>query len=176
MSPTGNTPGGTDGGGQAGGAAGANPPSQPTRPTPPDYVMAEVALLLSQVTTPETNVTFNTPLRADANTIKDTINPWTWENVYARENQVVTASDVGRVGYQVDIDSYYKLENATGPVWSQQPNPDATSSGFELSTGASDAVSFHDFYRLQIAFEDVWAELIDASIGTTAQDFYAKWD
>jgi hypothetical protein len=176
MSPTGNTPGGTDGGGQAGGAAGANPPSQPTRPTPPDYVMAEVALLLSQVTTPETNVTFNTPLRADANTIKDTINPWTWENVYARENQVVTASDVGRVGYQVDIDSYYKLENATGPVWSQQPNPDATSSGFELSTGASDAVSFHDFYRLQIAFEDVWAELIDKSIGTTAQAFYAKWD
>ena len=46
----------------------------------------------------------------------------------------------------------------------------------ELATGASDAVAYHDFYRLQIAFEDVWAELIDKSIGTTAQEFYAKWD
>jgi hypothetical protein len=177
---TGNN-GAPSGGGQAGGATGANPPNQPSRPTPPDYVMAEVNLLLSQVTTPETNVTFNTQSRADATTIKDTINPaqaqlWTWENDYARENQQVTSSDVGSIGYQVDIDSYFKLDNATGPVWSPQPNPDATSSGLELSTGASDAVAYHDFYRLQIAFEDVWAELIDRSIGTTAQEFYAKWD
>src|SRR5262249_51912178 len=32
------------------------------------------------------------------------------------------------------------------------------------------------FYRLQIAFEDVWAELIDESVGITAQAFYARWD
>jgi hypothetical protein len=170
-------------GGQAAGATGANPTSQPTHPTPPDYVIAEINLLLSQMTTPETNVTFNTPSRADANTIKGTINPaqsprldWTWENDYAREHQQVTSSDVGSIGYQVDIDSYFRLDNATGPVWSLQPNPDATSSPLELSTGASDAVAYHDFYRLQIAFEDVWAELIDKSIGTTAQEFYAKWD
>jgi hypothetical protein len=34
-----------------------------------------------------------------------------------------------------------------------------TSSPFELSTGAADADSYHDFFRLQIAFDDVWAEL-----------------
>jgi hypothetical protein len=176
-------------GGQAVGAPGANPTNQPTRRTPPDYVMAEVNLMLSQMTTPETNVTFNTQSvsgslpqsRADANTIKSTINPapqlaWSWENDYARKTQQVTSSDVGSIGYQVDIDSYFKLDNATGPVWSLQPNPDATSSPLELSTGASDAVAYHDFYHLQIAFEDVWAELIDASIGTTAQEFYTKWD
>jgi hypothetical protein len=170
------------GGGQAVGATGANPTNQPTSPTPPDYVMDEVKLLLSQATTPETNVTFNTQSRADVNTIKDTINPaeaqqlWTWENDYAREHQQVYSGDVGSIGYQVNIDSYFKLENATGPVWSLEPNPDATSSGLELSTGASDAVAYHDFYRLQIAFEDVWAELIDTSIGAAAQEFYAKWD
>ena len=81
-----------------------------------------------------------------------------------------------RSGYQVDIDSYFKLDDATGPVWSPQPDPASTSGGLELSTGASDAVAYHDFYRLQIAFEDVWAELIDESIGTTAREFYAKWD
>ena len=179
--------GDTTGGGQAGGAAGANSANQPPRPTPPDYVMAEVNLLLSQVTTPETNVTFNAQSsnvqssRATADTINGTINPakgplWTWDNYYARENQQVTSADVGGIGYQVDIDSYFSLDNATGPVWSLQPNPDATSGAFELSTGASDAVAYHDFYRLQIAFDDVWAELIDKSIGTSAQEFYAKWD
>jgi hypothetical protein len=183
--------GDTTGGGQAGPDTGANPTIQPTRPTPPDYVMDEVKLLLTQVTTPETNVTFNAQSsnvqssRADAGTIKDTIHPgpaqapkivWTWENYYAREHQTLTDGDVGSIGYQVDIDSYFSLDNATGPVWSLQPNPDATSSPFELSTGASDAVAYHDFYRLQIAFEDVWAELIDTSITTAAQEFYAKWD
>jgi len=178
---SGNT-GASTGGGQAGGGTGANPTNQPARPMPPDYVMADVALLLGDVTTPETNVSFNTQSRADASTIKDTIMgkvpqlAWTWENNYAREHQQVTSSDVGSIGYQVNIDSYFKLDNATGPVWSPQPNPDATSSPLELSTGASDAVAYHDFYRLQIAFEDVWVELIDKNIGTTAQEFYAKWD
>lgn len=175
-------------GAQGVGAADANPTSHAGRPTTPDYVMTEVRLLLGDVTPPETDVSFskqpsNVPSsRADASTIKDAINPgqpllaWTWENDYAREHQLITSADVGSIGYQLDIDSYFKLENATGPVWSLQPNPDSTSSPFELSTGASDAVAYHDFYRLQIAFEDVWTELIDKSIGTSAQDFYAKWD
>src|SRR5947208_16249554 len=89
------------GSGQSGNGSGTNPNNPPTRPTPPDYVMAEVSLLLSQVTTPETNVTFNAQSRADTSTIKGTINPgqpvlaWTWENAYAREKQQVTSSDVG---------------------------------------------------------------------------------
>src|SRR5690348_5636106 len=46
---------------------------------------------------------------------------------------------------------------------------------FELSTGAADADSYHDFFRLQIAFEDVWAELLDSGIQTTGESLYATW-
>ena len=209
-------------------------PTQPTTPpTTPDFVMTEVKLLLGQLTTPETNVSFNTESRADPDTIENSIGrlpevtwtwassdarlqqpvydgdigryglqtdtqklyrlvstspalwqlvqdftlaTWTWRNQTARLAEAVEVRDVGKVGYQADIDSYYRLDNVAGPVWTQVANPNVTSGPFELSTGASDAVSFHDFYRLQIAFEDVWAELIDESIGTTAQEFYAKWD
>src|SRR5262249_40318087 len=73
-----------------------------------------------------------------------------------------------------DIDKYFKLDQVNPTAWKPAANPN--SAPFELSTGASDAVAYHDYYRLQIAFEDVWAELIDDSIGTTAQAFYAKWD
>jgi hypothetical protein len=208
-------------------------PTQPTLPTTPDFVMTEVKLLLGPLTTPETNVSFNTQSRANSNTIENsigrlpevawtwtdkdaraqqplyesdigryglqtdsqkvyrlvsispalwqpiqdfTIATWTWRNQTARLAEVVEVGDVGKVGYQADIDSYFRLDNLTGPVWTQAANPNVTSGPFEVSTGASDAVSFHDFYRLQIAFEDVWAELIDKSIGTTAEAFYAKWD
>ena len=178
----------TTSGGPAG-DPGGDPTTQPTRPTAPDYVMAKVQLLLDQETAPEANVTFDfgtQPSRADPTAIKGAINPgapyqlaWTWDNDYAREHQNVASGDVGKFGYQVDIDSYFKLDNLNDPAhpqWTPQPNPDATSNPLELATGASDAVAYHDFYRLQIAFEDVWAELIDKSIGTTAQEFYAKWD
>lgn len=101
---------------------------------------------------------------------------WTWRNEAVRLMEVVRTGDVGKIGYQADIDRYFRLDNVTGPVWTPVPNPNASSAPFELATGASDADSYHDFYRLQIAFEDVWAELIDESIGTTAQAFYAKWD
>jgi hypothetical protein len=208
-------------------------PTQRTRPTTPDFVMTEVKLLLGPLTTPETNVSFNTQPRADPDTIENsvgrlpevtwtwagndarmqqpvydsdigryglqsdsqkvyrlvsispvlwqqvqdfTIATWTWRNQTARLAEVVEVGDVGKVGYQADIDSYFRLDNVAGPIWTQVASPNVTSGPFELSTGASDAVSFHDFYRLQIALEDVWAELINESIGTTAQEFYAKWD
>ena len=176
----------TTGDGQATGSNGTDPTNQPTRPTAPDYVMAKVQLLLNQETSPETNVIFNTQSRADPSAIKDNINPgapyqvaWTWDNDYAHEHQQVANEDVGKFGYQVDIDSYFRLDNLNDPShpqWILQPNPDATSPPLELATGASDADAYHDFYRLQIAFDDVWAELIDKSIGATAQEFYAKWD
>jgi hypothetical protein len=105
-----------------------------------------------------------------------TVATWSWRNEQERLNQMVQPHDFGKVGYQADIDSYFKLTDATGPVWQPAPNPNASSPPFELSNGAADVDSFHDVYRLQIAFEDVWAELIDESIGTTAQAFYAKWD
>ena len=56
------------------------------------------------------------------------------------------------------------------------PDPSSTSAPFELSTGAADADSYHDFFRLQIAFEDVWAELLDTTIEPTGKKAYALWD
>ena len=103
-----------------------------------------------------------------------TVATWTWRNQNARENEHVLAGDRGKIGYQVDIDKYFKLDEVNPTVWKPAASPNA--GPFELSTGASDAVAYHDYYRLQIAFEDVWAELIDDSMGTTAQAFYAKWD
>ncbi|WP_143326030.1 hypothetical protein, partial [Paraburkholderia ribeironis] len=41
---------------------------------------------------------------------------------------------------------------------------------FELRTGPTDVDSYHDFYRLQMAFEDVWQEL------TSDQGVYQRWN
>ena len=202
--------------------------------TTPEFVLKEIRLLVHNMTTPETNVSFVTPARSDSGAIEDVIRPptpeatwiwadsdargqqhvsdidigkyglqtdthmlfklasilptggvwqpirdftaatWTWRSQKAREGEHVLDGDLGKIGYQVDIDKYFKLDEVNPTVWKPAANPNA--GPFELSTGASDAVAYHDYYRLQIAFEDVWAELIDDSIGTTAQAFYAKWD
>ncbi len=101
---------------------------------------------------------------------------WTWSNVAERTSQSVAQDDVGKIGIQTDINTLYQLTNATPPIWQIVPNPTNTSSPFELSTGASDADSYHDFFRLQIAFEDVWAELLDRGPQQTGQMLYAYWD
>jgi hypothetical protein len=41
---------------------------------------------------------------------------------------------------------------------------------FELRTGPTDVDSYHDFYRLQMAFEDVWTELTADTL------FYKQWN
>lgn len=89
-----------------------------------------IALLFKDLTSPETNVVFQTQPRANADVIKTTINP-------AKESNL---------------------------------------SPFELSTGAADADSYHDFFRLQIAFEEVWAELFDTGILQQGQWMYGYWD
>jgi hypothetical protein len=101
---------------------------------------------------------------------------WTWANLTARVNQSVTTADVGKVGLQSDINTLYRLISATPAVWQPVPNPNNTSAPFELSTGAADADSFHDFYRLQIAFEDVWSELLDTNVQKLGEQLYALWD
>jgi hypothetical protein len=45
---------------------------------------------------------------------------------------------------------------------------------FELREGASDAVSYHDFHSLQIAFEHVWTELYDAGLANLGKQLYAE--
>jgi hypothetical protein len=101
---------------------------------------------------------------------------WRWLNETARLNERVTKDDVGKIGIQTDIDTYYKLTLATPPVWQTVANPTDTSSPLELSTGAADADSYHDFFRLRIAFEDVWTELLDSNISQVAQQLYGYWD
>lgn len=101
---------------------------------------------------------------------------WTWLNITARLNEKVTPADVGKVGLQSDIDTYYQLTNAAPPVWQPIEDPTGTAPGLEISTGAADATSYHDFFRLQIAFEDMWAELLDEGVKQTGEQLYALWD
>jgi hypothetical protein len=200
--------------------------------TQPQFIMDDVKLLFNDLTTPETGVKFNPPLRSNPATIQNNIHPpeikwtwadqaarlalvstqddvgkygiqtdanilfrltsvappvwqpvqagttatWTWANQAARAAQGVTQDDLGKVGIQTDINTLYELTNVTPPVWQPVPNPTNTSSPFELSTGAADADSYHDFFRLQIAFQDVWAELLDQGIQQAGEQLYAQWD
>ncbi len=105
-----------------------------------------------------------------------TIATWTWANLTARNAQPITKNDIGKIGVQTDIDMYYQLTGAVPPIWQPVPNPANSSAPFELSTGASDADSYHDFFRLQIAFEDVWTELLDQKIQQAGEMLYAHWD
>src|ERR1700733_2543201 len=156
----------------------------------PEYVMKEVKLLLADISTPESAVEFDsTPKlsptnsvasqRATPQTIQDRINPlttWTWANLAERDAQQVTVQDLGKIGYETDTNKYWQLARVSPAAWLQAPNPANTSSPFELSTGAADADSYHDFYRLQIAFEDVWTELIDNRLKPSGQQLYATFD
>ena len=100
---------------------------------------------------------------------------WEWANKSDRLTQHVQGADIGKIGVQKDIDTYYKLTSADPKIWQQVANP-TNPSPLELSTGASDAESYHDFYRLQIAFDDVWSEVTDRSVPIVARTAYAMWD
>jgi hypothetical protein len=46
---------------------------------------------------------------------------------------------------------------------------------FELRSGASDVTAYHDFYSLQIAFEDVWTEMFDGQLTYLGQQLYEEY-
>ena len=46
---------------------------------------------------------------------------------------------------------------------------------FEIEGGPADVTSYHDFYRLQIAFEHVWTELFDKEILNLGKQLYKEW-
>jgi hypothetical protein len=46
---------------------------------------------------------------------------------------------------------------------------------FELRTGPTDVVAYHDFHSLQIAFEGVWTEIIDARLGALGRELYQEY-
>jgi hypothetical protein len=114
---------------------------------------------------------------------------WVWTAQNPRSTQTVSQNDVGKFGIDQSAapPALYQLTgvnpDGTGtwqPISSISNGATTaglnTSSPFELSVGAADADSFHDFYRLQIAFEDVWSELFDGDMQQVAQQLYAQWD
>ena len=101
---------------------------------------------------------------------------WIWLNLAARIAQPILPADIGKIGLQRDTNTLYRLVGAAPAVWQPIANPNNTSPPFEISTGAADADSFHDFYRLQIAFEDTWSELLDETILKKGRMLYAQWD
>jgi hypothetical protein len=46
---------------------------------------------------------------------------------------------------------------------------------FELRSGPSDVTSYHDFYSLQIAFENIWTELLDDRINSLGRQLYEEY-
>jgi hypothetical protein len=46
---------------------------------------------------------------------------------------------------------------------------------FELRTGPTDTVAYHDFYSLQIAFESIWEELIDPQVTALGKQLYEEY-
>ena len=158
--------------------------------TTPDFVLKEIRLLVHNMTTPETNVSFVTPARSDSGAIEDVIRPptpeatwiwadsdargqqhvsdidigkyglqtdthmlfklasilpaggvwqpirdftaatWTWRNQKAREGEHVLDGDLGKIGYQVDIDKYFKLDEVNPTVWKPAAIPTRGRSSF----------------------------------------------
>ena len=47
---------------------------------------------------------------------------------------------------------------------------------FSLGTGPIDVSATHDFYDLQIAFENVWTELFDSGLASTGETLYNHYN
>jgi hypothetical protein len=83
--------------------------------TPPEFVLKEIRMLVQNMTTPETNVSFVTPARSDSGAIEDVIRPptpeatWIWADSEARDQQHVSDIDIGKYGLQTDIHKLFKL-------------------------------------------------------------------
>lgn len=167
----------------------ANPGTIQSNIRPLSWTWADQAARLAQSVTPADLWKYGVQIDTNALFRLTSVNPlvwqpvqagstatWNWPNLAARNALAVTQDDVGKIGIQTDINTLYQLISSAPPVWQTIPNPANTSSPFELSTGAADADSYHDFFRLQIAFEDVWAELLDQRIQPIGEQLYGQWD
>jgi hypothetical protein len=87
----------------------------------PPFIMDDVRLLFSDLTTPETQVKFSPPARANSSTIEDTIRPpqatWTWADQAARLAQQVNQVDLGKYGLQRDTSILYRLVSLLPLRW-----------------------------------------------------------
>src|SRR5262245_8531626 len=86
-----------------------------SRPKTPDDIMADVTLLLRDLTTPESQVRFDVPSRSNPATIQNTIFPpattWSWKDLNERTSQEsgLTDDDVGKYGTVESTQTLYKL-------------------------------------------------------------------
>jgi hypothetical protein len=137
-------------------------------------IQTDISVLFQLTALVPTNV--GTSLGTWQSVPSDTYLAWTWPDSKARLQQVVTVNDVGKIGVEVDVKTMFKLTNVNPNVWQMIANDTTTSSPLELSTGAADATAYHDFYRVQIAFDDVWGELSDTRIANWGRLLYAQYD
>ena len=98
----------------------------------------------------------------------------------------ITAAELRDAGAQVVKDSVtLQMSSATSPEMPvKYPLPDRsrrstdldnTIQTFELRSGPSDVIGYHDFHSLQIAFEDVWTELWDDDLKSFGQQLYTTY-
>lgn len=94
---------------------------------------------------------------------------------YIMDDVTLLLRDLTTPETQVKFDPPFR---ATPATIQETIHPDSTTTSLplELSTGASDADSYHDFFRLQVAFDDVWSEITDKRIPVYAEQLYARWD
>lgn len=65
-------------------------------------------------------------------------------------------------------------------TWKKEPGQPASMEDVaslldnSVPRGPADVTSFHDFYKLNIAFEDVWQEVFGNELGELAQDLYTR--
>jgi hypothetical protein len=89
----------------------------------PAFVMDDVRLLFSQLTTPESQVRFDPPDRANPQSIEDTIRPpqatWDWADQAARLAQHVVVTDLGKYGLQRDTSMLYRLVSLSPVRWAR---------------------------------------------------------
>ena len=87
----------------------------------PAFIMDDVRLLFSDLTTPETQVKFSPPARANPSTIENTIHPpqatWNWADLAARMAQQVNQADLGKYGLQRDTSTLYRLVSLSPLRW-----------------------------------------------------------
>jgi hypothetical protein len=124
----------------------------------PDDILNDVKLLLRDLTTPETQVSFNVPSRGNAATIQNTIYPpattWSWQDLNARKSRepALTQEDVGKYGIVESNHTLYKLLRITPDVQWQavQTFTDATWSWANVAERLEEHVEDADVEKIGV--------------------------
>lgn len=75
-------------------------------------------------------------------------------------------------GLLADVSSPDLAPVVSAPVAADHGQVKQNIQTFELRSGPSDVTAYHDFNALQMAFEHVWAEVVDDRLSQVGRDFY----